>query len=357
MDEELITSASSMDPFVAFDESGYTGQDLLNKPQPLFVLASVQLDESKADELLANVAGSAAEAHYAQLAKRGRGRDKILRLLRSSELLEHARASVVHKPFMLISKMVDLLVEPVLSERGINLYANDGHIILSNLLYYRAGLACGDSAWHAVQEAFSCYVRSGNDQDGEVLAELLRFLRDSCQDHRLGAVLSLFPTTKNQLADALCLPASDLPRDDLDPAPTVLIEHCMAWSQQLPRFIVLHDSSKVILNWQQMLHEYLLHPERPKWQYPAGTRTLVYPLNASDLIFVDSRSSPLVQIADIIAGSVRTWALSDLGLRANDPFAERLNETNLPSVVQHAIVPESTRIADRLRLAKGSVGS
>jgi len=327
-----------VDPTVAFDESGYTGEDLLNQSQPLFTLASVRLDESEADRLLASVAGRATEAHYTQLAKRPRGQDKILRLLRSNELSGHARASVVHKPFMLVTKMMDLLVEPVLTGRGLDLYANDGHLVLSDLFYSTTALACGDTIWQAVQEAFVRYVRSGNEEDGEVLAELLRFLRDTCRDHEISAALSLLPTTKEKLADALCLPATDRPRDDLDPAPTILIEHCMEWSRHLPRFRILHDSSKVILNWQGLLEQYLMDPGKPKRRFSAGTRSLIYPLNASELVFIDSRSSPLVQIADIIAGSARTWAMWALGLRESDPFAEQLGKTHLPSLVQHTIV-------------------
>jgi hypothetical protein len=239
---------------------------------------------------------------------------------------------------MVVTKMVDLLVEPMLTGRGIDLYANDGHLALSDLLYSKTALACGNTTWRAVQEAFIRYIRSGNEEDGEVLAELLRFLRDTCGDPDISAVLSLFPTTKEKLADALCLPASDRPRDDLDPAPTILIEHCMEWSRHLPRFRILHDSSKVILNWQGLLEQSLMKPEEPKHRFSSGTRTLVYPLNASELAFIDSRSSRLVQIADIIAGSARTWAMWALGLCDSDPFAEQLTKTYLPSLVQHTIM-------------------
>jgi hypothetical protein len=39
-------------PLVAFDESGHTGEDLLNDRQPIFALASVHLSDAQTDEAL-----------------------------------------------------------------------------------------------------------------------------------------------------------------------------------------------------------------------------------------------------------------------------------------------------------------
>ena len=41
-----------MNPFVAFDESGNTGQDLLNHNQPMFSLAPVYLSDAKTEETI-----------------------------------------------------------------------------------------------------------------------------------------------------------------------------------------------------------------------------------------------------------------------------------------------------------------
>jgi hypothetical protein len=64
---------------IFLDESGFTGQDLLNPHQPVFCIASTTLDDATAEryhaELLEHC--NAREAKHTRLMQRPRGRAKI----------------------------------------------------------------------------------------------------------------------------------------------------------------------------------------------------------------------------------------------------------------------------------------
>jgi hypothetical protein len=122
-----------MNAQVGFDESGNTGQDLLNLAQPVYALASVHLPETEARELLR---GGDGEPHFVKCKRSSRGRAQIMEILTSPAFTPASvKVSVMHKSFMLTSKLVDLLIEPVLRSFGVDMYSNGAHLATSNLLH------------------------------------------------------------------------------------------------------------------------------------------------------------------------------------------------------------------------------
>ena len=65
-------------PTVFLDESGNSGQNLLDRQQPVFVLASLQLDDDESQRIAATMAGGADEAHYTRMRKYPDGQRKVL---------------------------------------------------------------------------------------------------------------------------------------------------------------------------------------------------------------------------------------------------------------------------------------
>jgi len=76
-----------MNPIVAFDETGNTGDNLLDPDQPVFVLASVQLPDEDTVRVLGDPAG---EIKFAKLKRSRVGERRILSILNSS--LGHTQA-------------------------------------------------------------------------------------------------------------------------------------------------------------------------------------------------------------------------------------------------------------------------
>ena len=65
---------------IYFDESGNTGQDMLNKEQKVFVLASVNYDNQELEKIK-NIFNINEEVHFKKLKNSSIGRKKIISFL------------------------------------------------------------------------------------------------------------------------------------------------------------------------------------------------------------------------------------------------------------------------------------
>src|SRR5712692_4988566 len=107
-----------------FDESGFTGEDLLNSDQPLFVSASTNAEDSFCLDIRQRFFSKvqSKELKHSSLAKTDIGRRRIMDFLvavRGSGLFA---VWLVHKEFCLLAKLVDLWVEPAMRQQGIDFY-------------------------------------------------------------------------------------------------------------------------------------------------------------------------------------------------------------------------------------------
>lgn len=66
---------------IYIDESGNTGQDLLNQDQRVFILSSNNFNDSELNELKA-IFNECNELHFVKLKKSEKGRKAIIELLR-----------------------------------------------------------------------------------------------------------------------------------------------------------------------------------------------------------------------------------------------------------------------------------
>jgi hypothetical protein len=123
---------------IFIDESGYTGEDLLNIDQPIFVLASTILDNNLCNEIFSEIFPNfkGKELKHSKLRSRLIGQNRIITLIRTLKNYNSLNTLfIVHKEFTLITKLVDLWVEPAMYKDGYDLYDRGGNISLSNLTY------------------------------------------------------------------------------------------------------------------------------------------------------------------------------------------------------------------------------
>ena len=140
---------------VAFDESGNSGANLLDSEQPVFVLSSVHFTDDEAGNLIET---NSDEMKFSKLKRSSKGKRKIINIL-NSELLNDdiVLVSAVHKRFMVITKMVDLLIEPMLYKSGFDLYERGANIAMANMLYFCMPAFIGSEAFEAIQTAFNYF--------------------------------------------------------------------------------------------------------------------------------------------------------------------------------------------------------
>ncbi len=133
-------------PVVAFDESGHSGDRLLDADQPIYALASVNASRDVALELIDRVRPpQLAELKYSRLRNSPAGRAAILAVLDSTLVtVASARVYPAHKPFMLAAKIFDNLIEPWFWDRGVETRNRVANIAAANIIYRRGASACGE---------------------------------------------------------------------------------------------------------------------------------------------------------------------------------------------------------------------
>ena len=122
---------------VHVDESGFTGEDLVNREQPIFVLASICLADADADQIVRECFPrvQAAELKHSSLAKRPRGQEMVANFVRCIEP-RNCATYVVHKEFCLLTKLVDLWVEPAMHTLGVTPREGGANIAFSNMCFF-----------------------------------------------------------------------------------------------------------------------------------------------------------------------------------------------------------------------------
>lgn len=301
-------------PVVYADESMNSGQNLLDPNQPVFSVAGVHLPDDLAasivDEIKADIPPSQKEPKYTSLVRSSGGRKALMRAF--AQLPEGSvRVSYAHKGFMVTTKMVDILVEPLAHQDGLNLYEN-GALALAEALHL-TGLVSGLEITHRkMQEAFVGWMRRKTSTDD---------LFDSIAEHRKSVAAQ-----SKKLAHWLellehCRPVADATspeeRDDsLDPAIPALYVIAVGFREDLGDFRLVHDDSKVIDRHSTNLSTVHLLPD-PARPGKASRQA------ASHISFADSRDYPQLQIADWTAGAVRQWA-TWLAVGGRGRFAEEL---------------------------------
>lgn len=122
---------------IYFDESGFTGNNLLNEQQNYFAYASVATDPVEAKEVVArimkNYGVQGTEIKGKGLVKRYQGKLAI------DDILNHfqgrIKISISDKKYALAGKFFEYIFEPSLSEISSLFYGINFHLFIANILY------------------------------------------------------------------------------------------------------------------------------------------------------------------------------------------------------------------------------
>lgn len=339
---------------VAFDESGNTGDNLLDETQPVCVLASIHIPEADARALVDEVLPDGrSELHFAPFRRSQEGRTAILAVLNSAVLqAADVRVTPMHKPFAVVARFFDYVIEPTIYARGHDVIATDMQLDFVNVLYRRGPSACGNDLWSALLRSFVQLVRSPDDDQS---------LEAFMEAHRACLIAASHPLIRFMLEDVperdevarrvrIDQPADIGMRDLLDPVPTMLVESCMVWPQRLGRPIrVVHDESNVVRRWTPLISA-LSEPNADAVVGRYWAQLMPLPLQVASVELVRSHDSPPVQLADIVGGATVTWLTAQAQPGGQwEQFARQIGETALPAWIENEVWPMPTTPFSRFR--------
>jgi len=319
-------------PIVAFDEAGNTGSNLGDPEQPFFVLVSVSFPDEAIRKL---TQGQTQELKVAKLKKSATGRKKILEILDSPEITkDRLVVSVVYKPFMAITKMVDLLIEPIYHASGEDIYVQGQNIAMANMYFYALPHCLVPCGFDGLIRAFVKMVRTPGPDTIKAFYDIIRLSMDHAKDSFLGVLGQLFDTQVVVIADEHfgC-------GGELDPAISEFVRHSTIWTQRLGReFVIIHDESKPIVENRDFLESLMSAHEKPVI-VGYDRRKAVFPICAQGIDTADSVAELQIQIADIIAGAFFHYYVSCLR-KVEDEFANQIKQTRTLGIPIHPLLPQ-----------------
>ena len=326
-------------PLVAFDESGNTGQNLLDPMQPVFSLASVYLTDWQTDEAIKILSSQLVkEIKFTKLRKTKRGQQKIISLLRSEHINPNTvKVNIVHKSYMVTGKIVDLLIETLAHRDGINLYERGANIALSNLYHTCLPVVCGEARFISLQQSFVEMIRRKDNASVDKFYDTCQDLYDFCKLPGFKPHIAKMMASRSIVSEVL--EAANIAA--LDPAVTSFVLHCAEWGSYFGQeFDLVHDESKPVSHEQQLL-SCLMAKDESEVEVGYDYRKMTLPLKASGIRFADSKTIRQLQVADIIAGASAYWGAGLAGANVDNNFHKDLDTGGLRSLIINAIWPSS----------------
>lgn len=317
---------------IYFDESGFTGEDLANVDQQVFILASTQADKSECESIFKRVFDGiqAPELKHSTLARSPKGRERVLSFFQAIRGSRLFTSWVVHKQFCLLTKLVDLWLEPALFEDGIDFYKDGANRAFSNM------------AWFCLRTFESPEFLS---QQLVVFQEMVRTRTKGTYDTFWSGLDAAAHSSKNQTREILSyflLAEKRLGYERMLVMPERMLDICLTSALQTIGFwrgqttedlAVIHDSSSNMAREKWMWDAMTSH-NFPPFRVGPSDFLVEYPLRVTDTQFEDSSEHLQLQFADIVAGATADWARSRFDRGKKDEYAHALQEAG---IMEHLI--------------------
>lgn len=321
---------------IYFDEAGNTGAALSDIAQPTFVLASTNMTNEEADAALSVLrTPQTTEVKFALLRKSEAGQRRVLNLL-SSEVLNSQRIKtmVIHKRFMVVTKLVDLIEETLMHNSGIDLYERGGNLALSNLRYCVSPVFCSEDWFNEFLESFVQLVRNITPDTKRRFSAAVHSLYFSCTNEEYKSSLAPYMLAVQNL-DSILDGVNYL---TLDPAIPSFFRLCNAWGDHLSdRFDIIHDRSKPMAA-ERTTFEAMMDESISPMIIGYDRRMFEFPLRATGIKFADSVSHSALQLSDVIAGATSHFCASHARGKL-DEFAQSLKAAGIDRFIFDAMWP------------------
>ncbi len=319
------------------DECGYTGEDLFNIEQPVFVLASLYLPEEDCKELKCKFFSKiqAKELKHSRLSKYPRQQDMIIDFLRyMSQKSESVKFAIAHKRYVLVTKIVDLIIEPMAYEDGLDFYQDGLNIAFSNILFFLTQKLAGKQFYESMLQNFQKMMRKRTYEAYEAFFKPFLEKKFHKDLEELFVLLKAhhFRYGPNFL--------NTIPKGSLDIAFSEAFILVAYWSESIKgNFSLIHDKSSSMAKNKKAWNK-VVNPNVPSKIVGYDRRKMTFPIRAEKTDFEDSKDFAGLQLVDLMAGAMARcmkWIIQ--GQNNNDEYAKELSSFLPKSFGGHMIWP------------------
>ncbi|MBD2292718.1 DUF3800 domain-containing protein [Anabaena sphaerica FACHB-251] len=312
-------------PTIFLDECGYTGRNLLDLEQPIFSLASLNCPEETCQEIKQNFFGKvqAQELKYTQLSKRPYQQNMLLNffheLAKNPELVKFF---VAHKKYVLVTKMVEIIVEPAADEDGIDIYDKGENIGFSNLLYYTLPVIGGRDFFEDLLMRFQKMINLRTLESYNYFFELVF---EKTYPDSINGLLDIFRGIHIVIGyDILDT------NENLNIALSCTFSLMSDWRKKISEEITLiHDASSEMAK-NRDIWDALVNPNLSPIELGYDRRKFSLPIGVKETCQKNSKDLSGLQLTDLLAGGVTQYVkwLSE-GQDPENEFCKKLAETQL----------------------------
>lgn len=320
------------------DEAGYTGYNLLEKNQPYFVYAALNIEDEQANSFVDRMKAKyhlQGEPKGTNWIKSNKGRKAIIELFENH--VENVRAVFYHKKYALSCKYFEYVFEPTITDSNSFFYRMKFHRFIANLVYvaFENSIEKAEDLFWSFQEL----LRGNND------TELFEFLHSKQTPNDLVSMIAEFTVIHRQTILEEITTNGQVDYWILDLAQTALHDLLRTWSTEIGPLKVIIDESQplreAVAN-NPLYHE--LNAEIREWDpFGYGPSAINFSLKEA-VKFGKSKNDPGLQMADLFASSIY-WALNN----PNDSLAQIIHSHRvafIPSPNNCCIFPEPEMYLD-----------
>jgi hypothetical protein len=333
-----------------FDESGFTGNNLLDPAQPIFAIASADIDENSADEVLkaSFPRYQGAEFKFKSIwgSNHRAGLLAFARHLRRFEDL--AFVYMVDKRFAVLTKIVDLLIEPHVTDAGYDFYDDGFCWKYANYIHFGFTQFAPAELLDALLRHYQTFSRNPTRQNLTILQTRLNVMARS-SEKRVRTFLEQMALGA-QLFERYHDLATFRGSDELQM--TIMLTIVYHWRQKCAEDLVLiHDASSNFLRSQKVWQK-ITSCDVPRQGLRFGDGSIVeYPLRVISTTPMNSENSRSIQFCDVLAG-IATRHFSPLTEGRDRTFMDEVIDAGFKHITYSGIHP-NTVFPDQIKRLSG----
>lgn len=323
---------------IYFDESGFTGYNFLDPSQPVFAIASADIDPELAKEILnsafprynapefkfGNIVNSSNEPGIVELGK----------LLKP--YTHQCYLYMINKKFVTLVKAVDFLMEPAITRAGYDFYKNGFCWKYANYIYIGMTAISKTNVYDEFVLAYQLFSRKPSSQAIKELKQSLKLMEKKV-DLEIRIFFAEFILGCEILTDHFDLNKF---KGTNDLQLTTMLAIVSYWRQNHEDdFTIIHDDSSNFLRHKETWDALTRH-DVPEYLHPLGDGTFVqYPLRVIQTLPVKSQENYSVQLCDILAGFATQNFKNDLKGPDAKPIYKEAMEAGLGAIMYNSIRP------------------
>ena len=287
-----------------FDESGWTGFDLLNADQPIFAIASTDIGDEVAAEILADAFPlyRGGEYKFSTLWRSPRNRQGFIRLAEHLANFEgHVFAWVTFKRFAVLTKIVDFIIEPMITARGWDFYTDGFCWKYANLIHSDMTARSTPQGYDRMLRTYQAFTRRPAREGLMAFRDaILALPTDGSQTMAsLKEVLVAGTDAFEQFHDIEHFAASD------ELHVSSMLASTTWWRRRFADdFEIVHDQSANFFRRQDEWLRIANDHQPPEIEIGGDGEAVEFPLRVTDTRQINSIDSRAVQLSDAVAGLV-----------------------------------------------------